>query len=187
MNDERTDIEDQLLVMDAQDGDRRALDRLVDRWQRRLWRHALRLTGDEQAAWDVTQQTWLGIVRGLRRLEDPARFRAWAYRIATRKAADWVRRRRSRRAAPAGDMADAPAATRGGRDETGVGELLAMLDAGKRLVLCLHYYDRFSVDEIGVVLGIPAGTVKSRLHHARGELRDLWQRHYGESREGATS
>ena len=83
--------EDQLLVMEAQDGDVRAMEALVRRWQKRLWQHALRLTDDREAAWDVTQQTWLGIIKGLRRLNDPARFRAWAYRITTNQAMDWLK------------------------------------------------------------------------------------------------
>jgi DNA-directed RNA polymerase specialized sigma24 family protein len=50
MNKIRLDIEDQLLVMDAQDGDGEAMEKLVNRWQKRLWHHAYRLTGDEQGA-----------------------------------------------------------------------------------------------------------------------------------------
>ena len=76
MANKRSDIEDQLLVMDAQDGDAGAMEKLVRRWQKRLWQHAFRLTSDSQAAWDVTQQSWLGIIKGLRKLHDPANFKA---------------------------------------------------------------------------------------------------------------
>lgn len=186
MSGRHEDIEDQLLVMDAQDRAPGAMDRLVERWQRRLWQHAARLTGDGQAAWDVTQQTWLAIIRGLHRLEDPARFRAWAYRIATNKAADWIRHRRAAPGQAGDDIAERPAPQAGDRDPTGVRELLGMLNAEKQVVLSLHYFDRLGIEEIGVALGLPAGTVKSRLHHARRELKELWQRHYGE-RRGETS
>jgi len=74
MKREITHIEDQLLVMDAQDGNTKAMEALVSRWQKKLWRHAFRLTADPQAAWDVTQQSWLGIIKGLRKLNDPANF-----------------------------------------------------------------------------------------------------------------
>ena len=62
---------DELLVMDAQSGQVRALEMLVSRWQRRLWWHAYNLTGSSDGAWDITQETWLGIVRGreIKRLE----------------------------------------------------------------------------------------------------------------------
>ena len=106
MQDKRSQIEDELLVMDAQTGDRSAMEALVRRWQKRLWLHALRLTGDREAAWDVTQQAWLGIVKGLRRLRDPARFRAWAYRIISNESADWIRKKTSLREAQLHDVQD---------------------------------------------------------------------------------
>jgi len=90
---ELSDIEDQLLVMDAQDGDANAMEKLVSRWQKRLWQHAFRLTADQQAAWDVTQQSWLAIIKGLRKLSDPANFKAWAYGITTNKSIDWIKKK----------------------------------------------------------------------------------------------
>jgi RNA polymerase sigma factor (sigma-70 family) len=90
MADRREQLVDELLVMDAQSGRVKAMEMLVCRWQKRLWRYACRLTGSPEAAWDVTQEGWLGIVRGLSRLSDPARFRPWAYRIVTNKANDWI-------------------------------------------------------------------------------------------------
>jgi RNA polymerase sigma-70 factor (ECF subfamily) len=76
MKEERPSVEDQLLVMDAQNGDAQAMEILVSRWQRRLWQHAFRMTADNQAAWDITQRAWLGIVKGLRKLNDQASFKA---------------------------------------------------------------------------------------------------------------
>jgi DNA-directed RNA polymerase specialized sigma24 family protein len=75
MKQDHSNIEDQLLVMDAQDGDAQAMEKLVTRWQKRLWQHAYRLTDDSQGAWDITQQSWLGIIKGLRKLHDPAKFK----------------------------------------------------------------------------------------------------------------
>jgi RNA polymerase sigma-70 factor (ECF subfamily) len=172
-------IEDQLLVMDAQDGSAEAMNRLVDRWQRRLWLHALRLTGDEDAAWDVVQQTWLAIVRGLRRLEDAARFPAWAFRIVTHKASDWLRRRKTTPVTLAEGADRNAAAERGSDDSSGLHELLGMMDAAQSALLWLRYFERFTTHEISTVLGVPAGTVKSRLSAARAELKRLWQTHYG--------
>ena len=61
-------IADELLVIDAQSGRRDAFDALVSRWQKRLWWHALNLTGRTEAAWDIAQESWLHIVKGLTRL-----------------------------------------------------------------------------------------------------------------------
>lgn len=92
MKDDLFSIENQLLVMAAQDGDVEAWEKLVRRWQKKLWRYVFRLTYDVHSAWDITQQCWLEIIKGLRRLNDPACFKAWAYRIATNKSIDLLKR-----------------------------------------------------------------------------------------------
>ncbi len=172
MGHERSNLEDQLLVMDAQDGSAEAMETLVKRWQKRLWRHALRLTGDHEAAWDVTQSAWYDIIRRLRRLRDPASFRAWAYRIITCKSIDWIKTKRPvKPLAP--EQLDKLAAAE--KYQTGVQELLEQLDVDKRAVLCLYYFEELSISEISEALNIPAGTVKSRLHNARQALKILWE------------
>jgi RNA polymerase sigma-70 factor (ECF subfamily) len=170
----RGDVVDDLLVLASQAGDASAFERLVARWHPRLLRHARRLTGDADAASDVAQDTWIAVVRGLPRLRDPARFGAWALRIAGRRAADWVGRRvqaRTRMAlaseVPNAAGADAAADDRISRLRTA----FRTLAAPDRLLVMLYYVDGYSVAETAVILGVPAGTVKSRLFHARERLR----------------
>lgn len=174
MTDRKSHIEDELLVIDAQAGDSGAMDALVRRWQRRLWQHAWRLTGDTEAAWDVTQQAWLGIVQGLKRLDDPAHFRAWAYRITSNKAADWVNHRARGKQA---SLDDTPAVVRNADDKQSIAELLQRMDPQKREVICLYYFESLNLTEMSLALEIPKGTVKSRLHAAREQLKELWNRH----------
>jgi len=166
---------DEILVMDAQDGDVEAMEKLVSRWQKRLWLHAYRLTSDSQAAWDITQQAWLGVIKGLRKLRDPANFRAWAYGITTNKSIDWIRKSR-----PDKHISIEEIKEHQHRDkiDTGVKELLEKLDIRKKAVLCLYYFEQLSVTEISAALKIPKGTVKSRLHSARKELKELWQQYF---------
>ena len=172
MNGEQSEIEDRLLVMEAQAGDAGAMDKIIGRWQKRLWLHAFRLTGDRQAAWDVSQESWLGIIKSLRKLHDAANFKAWAYRITTNKAIDWVRKNKADKRVDIEEIRD-----RRNRDskDTGLKELLQLLDVRKRAVLILYYLEQLSVGEISIALKIPKGTVKSRLHIARKELKVLWQ------------
>lgn len=174
MKDERSNIEEQLLVMDAQDGDVKAMEELVSRWQKRLWQHAFRLTSDRQAAWDVTQQSWLGIIKGLKKLHDPANFKAWAYRITTNKSINWIRKNKAVKKVSIEEIGDRPQAE---KKEIGIKELLGKLDVRKQVVLSLYYFEQFDISEISVALRIPKGTVKSRLHSARGELKELWKRY----------
>ena len=172
MKDNLSNIENELLVMDAQDGDTGAMEKLVKRWQRRLWYHAFRLTCDSQAAWDITQQCWLGIIKGLRKLHDPANFRAWAYGITTNKSIDWIKKTRTVKHISIDEVEELQ------QKESGIKELFEKLDIRKKIILSLYYFEQLSVPEISRVLKIPKGTVKSRLHKARKELKELWQKHY---------
>ena len=160
--------------MDCQSGRVKALEILVSRWQERLWRYAHRLTGDSEAAWDITQESWLGIIRGISRLNDPARFRSWAYRIVTNKASDWLKKNNAVKKTDIGELDDHPQKE---RKDTGLRELLEKLDIKKRVALSLYYFEQLSVPEIAAALRVPNGTVKSRLHNARNDLKELWQKH----------
>jgi len=169
-------VVDEILVMDCQSGRAEALEILVSRWQRRLWQYAYNLTGDAEAAWDITQESWLGIIRGICRLNDPARFRPWAYRIATNKANDWIRKSKAEKQISIDEIQEHQQKE---KKDTGLKELLEKLDIRKRAVLSLYYFEQLSVSEISVSLNIPEGTVKSRLDSARKELKELWQKHFG--------
>ena len=160
--------------MDCQSSSAKAMEMLVCRWQKRLWKYAYNMTGDAEAAWDITQESWLGIIKGLRKLQDPASFKAWAYRITTNKSIDWIKKKST-----AGKVGLDEAQSHQHNDEKDIGlkELLEKLDIKKRAVLNLYYFEQLSVSEISIALKIPKGTVKSRLHNARIELKELWQKH----------
>lgn len=165
---------DEYLVTASQNGDRRAMRILVARWTPRFRRLANRYVGDREAALDVAQDAWIGVIRGLDGLRDPSRFRAWSYRIVANKARDHIRREQTRRGALSG---------RGGpwmvelsvQDTTSVDlrEAINRLSGEQRTLLWLYYGDDLSVGEIAAVLGVPRGTVKSRLFHARQALKSL--------------
>lgn len=170
----REQVVDDALVLAAQSGHVEAFERLVERWHPRLLRHARRLTGDTEGAREAVQDAWLAVVRGLRGLQDPARFGAWVFCIATRRSADWIERRRRTRRNTAGlneaSLASVPADA--GTDDLGrTREMLRRLEPERRALLALFYVEGLSVAEIACVLAVPIGTVKSRLHHARERLR----------------
>jgi len=130
------------------------------------------MTRDPEAAQDITQDTWLGIIKSLRKLNDPANFKAWAYRIVTNKSIDWIRKNRALRQINMEELARVPHKEAGDR---GLKELLEKLDVRKKAVLSLYYFDQLSVSEISEALKIPQGTVRSQLHRARKDLKELWQ------------
>lgn len=170
---------DEYLVVQSQLGDPSAFARLVERWHPRLVRHAYHRTQDRDAALDVVQDSWLAVVRGLRSLRDPARFRPWVLRIVANKARDWIRRRQARRRATrraevaASSAAAAPGETpaSGADPARRVRAGLAELDESQRRILTCFYLEEMSVRQIAEAFSIPIGTVKSRLFHARKALR----------------
>ncbi len=173
-------IYDELLVLRCQDGESAAFEELVRRWQERLWRYSRRLVDDSEAAWDVVQEAWMAIVRGIGRLDDPARFQPWAYRVVTHKCADWTRRtaRRRRLTEEVSHQPLEPAAPAEAEEDeiARLRRAIAGLPAERRALLTLHYLEGIGIAEIAVVLGIPQGTVKSRLFHARNALKTSLER-----------
>lgn len=173
MIDRSEQLVDEILVLDAQRGRAQAMEMLVSRWQKRLWRYACRVTGDREAAWDVTQEAWLGIVRGIRRLNDPARFGSWAFQIVTNKARDWVKRNARTRRDPLGPITESQPQVEAINDD--LHAILGRLPAKSRVILTLYYLEEFALSEVARILRIPKGTAKSRLHTARAQFKALWQ------------
>ena len=172
-------LNDELLVLRSQEGDLSAFESLVERWQQRLWRHAWRLTGNEDAAYDVLQESWLAITRGLHRLHDAAAFHGWAYGIVSHKCRDWIRRESRWRGVKATLeerlLADDRNAAAEQQRAESLREAVGCLPGPDRAILALRYEEEFTTAEIADILAIPEGTVKSRLYHARRRLREIMQ------------
>ncbi len=158
-------------------GDARALHALVDRYARYLFRVAYSLTGHVADAEDLVQETFLACFAGLARFEGRSTFRTWLVSILSRQAAELRRRqgvRRTASLAATGELV-APAERepgRGGADlRLDLGEALGHLSPEHREVLVLREYGGLSYQEIADALALPRGTVESRLHRARLELR----------------
>lgn len=161
---------DEVLVLYAQAGRREALDRLASRWRPRHFAHARRLLGSNDRAADAVQDAWVSIVRGLWRLNDPTRFPAWSYAILTRRCQDMMRRASRAQELPLDENVsdDSPVEHGSARD---LRDGLNSLPPDQRAAVALFYRDGLAVAEIAEVLSIPAGTVKTRLFHARRALR----------------
>lgn len=168
------DIHDQLLVLRCQNNDIAALTELVGRWRRRLLRHAFCLLGEKEEAEDVTQEAWIAIVRGITRLKDPALFAGWAFRIVTNKCMDSLRRsRRIEKVDELLQVSEEREVNVGSESETTqlVLESLKKLPGSAQAILSLKYLEDRSINEISQIMGIPPGTVKSRLFAARDKLK----------------
>lgn len=163
---------DELLVVMAQSGDRKAAERLAARWHPRLARTARRLLGDGDAALSAAQDSWVAILRGLHALRDPARFAPWAFAIVDRRCADFVRQA-VRQRSHFSEIVEAPeqAVESDADDRLALRQAFAALPADQRLAAHLFFVEGLTLAEIAETQGVPIGTAKSRLFHARRQLK----------------
>jgi RNA polymerase sigma-70 factor (ECF subfamily) len=166
---------DRTLVEQAREGVPGAYERLARESSRRLFLIAHRILRDTDAAEDAVQNTLVTIWRELPRLRDADRFDVWSYRIVTRAAI--VEAKRKRRSVRIDDIAVHEPVTGDSAGQLATRDLLerafAKLSPESRAVLVLRYYIDLPNTDIAEVLGIPYGTVGSRLHRAMGDLRSL--------------
>jgi RNA polymerase sigma-70 factor, ECF subfamily len=161
------------LIGRAQHGDEEAFASLAVAAGDRLHAVAHRILRDTDLAEDATQQALLSIWRDLPQLRDPARFDAWSYRLLVR--ACYTEARRTRQWNPNLHLLPTESAAAEGlgsvvdRDQLERG--FRRLSFDHRAVVVLHHYLDLPLDEVADVLGVPAGTVRSRLHHAMRGLR----------------
>jgi len=167
-------ILDAYLVASARLGDREALGALARRWNGKLLAHAWRLLRDREGAKDAVQESWAEMLRGLSRLRDDGAFAAWAYRIVSRRCARHIGRIQGERrlveeavAAPVEERRTEPSSL----DVDAVRRTIKTAPPEQQAAIALFYLEEMSVAEVAVALDVPAGTVKTRLMHARRKLR----------------
>lgn len=175
---------DQALVAAAQAGDAEAINALIRRHQARIFNFALALTANSADADDLAQDTFVRAFRGLRRFRGESSFRNWLYRIAA-NAARSRQGQRARQAAvwdarvEADDLAERHPASAGSSVEQTVmhrqalDRALASLPARMRAAVVLRDVEGLEYQEIAAALGVPVGTVMSRLFRARRLLRPM--------------
>lgn len=182
-------------VRRARDGDQGAFEQLVRNHQRRAFNVAYRILGDYDEALDLTQEVFMQAHRSLGQFRGEARFGNWLLAITVNhcrnRLKSWKRRSRSKHdslSEPLGEEgsglhrelpdpgASALENVEGRQLEELVREELKHVDEEYRTVLVLRELQDVAYEEISQMLGIPVGTVKSRLHRGRSELRDRLRR-----------
>lgn len=170
------------LVHRAARGESPAFHALVDRHASELMRLAVSLSATRADAEDVLQETFIGAYQGMRRFDGRASVKTWMKRILVRQAArHWNRSKRSRSTLPI-DAAEASPAPReisngpiGVDRRMDVAAVVRTLAPEHREVIVMREFDQMSYAEIAEVLQVPIGTVESRLHRARADLRTKLQ------------
>jgi len=169
----RPDIE---LVPLVREGSSEAAEVLFDRYWRHAWKAAYAVTGDRALADDAAQEAMERAFRALKRFDETRPFGPWLKRITVNRAIDLLRRRgRHEVSTDVEDTLQGWAVGDAPEDDLrlwAVTDAVSALGEGKRLVVVLHYWLDLPLDEIAGILGLPVGTVASRLARAKAELRD---------------
>lgn len=166
---------DQALIKRCQGGDRRALEELLEHYQRPVYNAAYRMLGNPEDASDVTQAVFLKVFEHLDSYKPEYRIFSWIYRIAINESINQINRGKRDEALDEGQPSTAP----GPAEETEsddasrrVQDALMSLQEDYRMVIVLRHFSELSYREISEVLHIPEITVKSRLYTARQILKD---------------
>jgi RNA polymerase sigma-70 factor (ECF subfamily) len=185
------DDEDRRLVHRHLSGDPSGFEGLYRRHRERIFAVLVRMLRNREDALEATQEVFIRIHRGLDSFDASGRFLTWAYRIATNHAIDRIRRRKVRKetaivedvVTPTSDLRTGRSQPPGGAERLEREEVAAAIQQAvdrladtHRIVFTLHCYEKLSYGEIAAVLGIPIGTVMSRLYHARRKVRDALPR-----------
>ncbi|HEY6327010.1 MAG TPA: sigma-70 family RNA polymerase sigma factor [Candidatus Cybelea sp.] len=162
----------------------------MERYGKATYNFAYRLTRNESDASDLTQEAFIRVFRAWRSFKPGTSFRSWIYRIVTNLHRDELRRRKGRYQEEIPE-ANEPQQFGSGRPlavqpieeymegylSEPVSKALSELTAEQREIVMLADVEDFSYQEIGEIVGCSVGTVRSRLHRARGQLRKLVTRH----------
>jgi RNA polymerase sigma-70 factor (ECF subfamily) len=189
---ERRTLESALLVVRWQRGDRSAFEGIVRLWEQSLFYYLRRLVPCEADAWELLQETWLKVFRSLRSVRDPQALPAFLYRTARNAAISRLGRPEflqtesgvelvcdDREGDPIADFNDAEQ----------VHHALEQLPLLQREALTLFFLQELSIDQMATLLGVPVGTVKSRLHYAKEAMRKILSQgdNHAESIRGISS
>ena len=166
---------DEDLVRRAVGGEVSAFGALVERHERRVYNLALRMTGREEDARDATQDAFLTALRKLSTYRGDAAFTTWLHRVTVNACYDLLRKRRRAPALEhdAGTVPEPPPEPDHGDDvDLSVDVRRALLEVPEdyRVVMLLHDVHDLPYEEVAAIVGVPVGTVKSRLHRGRVAL-----------------
>ena len=166
------DVEDPDLIARTKRGQVEAYNILVSRWEKRVFNYLLRLAADREDAMDLSQEVFLKAYQNLGKLEDPARFGPWLFRIAHNEAFSHLRRKRPETWIEASPPEPA-ARPRLEPIELSIAveRALAGLSEDQREAVVLKIYQGFKFEEMAEVLACPVSTVKSRLYSALDALK----------------
>lgn len=183
------DTTDEDLMLLYQNGDTRAFEILLTRHQNRIFNYCCRFVRDRALAGDLTQETFLRVIKSAQRYRPDARFLTWLYTIARNLSIDALRRQSHRRHPSldqprpgsddtrtlgdkiAGHSPEGFGQTDAGEIRSRVEEAIGQLSDEQREVFVMREFQRLQFKEIAEIVGVAEGTIKSRMRYALENLR----------------
>ncbi len=164
------------LVQRCRDGDRRAFDRLVMRYQKPVFNAALRMLHNSEDARDVAQSVFLKVFEHLAQFDPNLKFYSWLYRIALNESINYLGRLRPTEPISGHEVDGAFGVERQVESEQTsqvIEQALMRIQPEHRAVIVLRHFQQLSYQDMAEILDLPEKTVKSRLYTARQQLREL--------------
>ena len=168
------------IVHRAQKGDAAAFGQLVEAYQGQVYRLALHMGLSPVDAEEAAQEAFIAAWKGLPRFRGDSRFSTWLYQLTTHAAIDLMRREKKYQNSAdiedtvLVDAAESPQETMEKQETVDmVQAAMQTLSPKAREILLLRYQAELGYEEIGAVLGLPSGTVKSRINRAKAQLKEV--------------
>jgi len=176
-------LTDEILVKTLQDGDKTALITLVKRYHKLFCGKAHWMVNNREVAKDIAQESWVVIINKISTLKEPKRFKFWAYRIVCNRSTDWLRQKSIKHFQTLEYDTEISSFDKVYTEHKHLKLLLAINELPKhqKTVIRLFYLESYNLKEIGDLLNISVGTVKSRLFHAREKLKTILKHNHYEN------
>jgi len=175
------EIEDNILVEECLGGNLRKFQVLVERYKKPMYFYALGMVGNSDDAYDLSQEAFIKAYRSLKRYDSRFQFKSWLFTILSNLCKNALRSAGIRKqymvsdkaleTAPADMESNPESAYQAQQVKQAVWDALATLDSEAREIIILKHFQDMPYKEIAEVLGIPVGSVMSRLHYARLKLK----------------
>ncbi|AWX57616.1 RNA polymerase subunit sigma-24 [Brevibacillus brevis] len=151
----------------AQDGNVEAFARVIQMYERTLYGLARTYIGRDEDCADVVQDTMMKAFRAIRTLREPAYFKTWMIQILINECRQWLRKKKRSRTVELSSLQIEEIAIQAPYEAIELTEAVWKLEQELRIVVWLHYYEDLPIKKVAMRVGVPEGTVKSRLHRAR--------------------
>jgi len=162
----------EILVVRCKRGEKEAFELIVELWQKPLLVFALRYLDQETDALDAVQETWISVIKGLNKLQNPSLFVSWLFRILTNKCIDRIRGKKSKLNRLEQLNIRSESLENLSRNDS-LSKAVKSLSDEQRILIMLRFGQGLQLGQIAAMLNIAEGTVKSRLHRALARLREI--------------